>query len=66
MKCIVNNEPRELPEGTTIEGLIELLGLSAGICAAEVNKQLIPKREHKERVLADGERVEIVTLVGGG
>jgi sulfur carrier protein len=66
MICIVNNENRELPEHTTVEGLIEILGLSNGICAAEVDKQLIPKREHKKRVLQDGERVEIVTLVGGG
>jgi len=66
MICIVNNEPRELPEHTTVAGLIALLGLSAGICAAEVDKTLVPKREHAERVLRDGERVEIVTLVGGG
>ncbi|MCA9304011.1 MAG: sulfur carrier protein ThiS [Phycisphaerales bacterium] len=66
MICIVNNEPKELPEHTTVAELIRLLGLSAGICAAEVEKQLVPKREHAERVLRDGERVEIVTLVGGG
>lgn len=66
MICIVNNEPKELPEHTTVADLIALLGLSAGICAAEVEKKLVPKREHSERVLQDGERVEIVTLVGGG
>jgi sulfur carrier protein len=66
MNCTVNNEPRELPDHTTVADLIGLLGLSKGICAAEVNKQLIPKREHEKRVLLDGERVEIVTLVGGG
>lgn len=66
MICIVNNEPKELPEHTTVAELIGLLGLSAGICAAEVDKKLVPKREHAERVLQQGERVEIVTLVGGG
>ncbi len=66
MICIVNNEPKELPENTSVADLICMLGLAGGICAAEVDKQLVPKREHAERVLCDGQRVEIVTLVGGG
>ncbi len=66
MICIVNNESKELPEGTTVEELIVLLGLAAGICAVEVDKQLVPKREHSQCVLREGQRVEVVTLVGGG
>ena len=32
----------------------------------EVNLELVPKAQHEQHVLADGDRVEIVTLVGGG
>ena len=66
MNCTVNNQPYELPENTTVEGLIEILGLSASICAAEVDKKIVPKRERSETVLHDGQSIEIVTLIGGG
>lgn len=56
----------ELPEGSTVAQLIERLGLSDAICAAEIDRELVPKRERAERVLLDGQRVEVVTLVGGG
>jgi sulfur carrier protein len=66
MNCTVNGEARELPEGTTIEQLLALLEMSDAVCAVEVDKQLVPNRERADRVLADGQRVEIVTLIGGG
>lgn len=66
MLCVVNGQPMELPEHTTVADLIALLGLSDAICAAEVDRELVPKRERAERVLRPGERVEVVTLVGGG
>lgn len=66
MRCVVNGEERELPEGMSVEGLIELMGMGDGVCAAEVEKKLVPKRERAETVLLDGQRVEIVTLIGGG
>ena len=66
MLCVVNGQPMELPEHTTVADLIERLGLSGAICAAEIDRVLVPRRERAERVLRPGERVEVVTLVGGG
>lgn len=66
MNCIVNGQPRQLPENTTIEQLIEHLGLAGSICAAEVDQRIVPKRERSAFVIKDGQRIEIVTLVGGG
>tara|TARA_R110002073_G_scaffold118918_5_gene259391 strand:+ start:359145 stop:359345 length:201 start_codon:yes stop_codon:yes gene_type:complete len=66
MNCTVNGQPKELPDSTTVEELIELLGLASSICAAEVDKKIVPKRERSETVLQDGQSIEIVTLVGGG
>ncbi|MFM9995104.1 MAG: sulfur carrier protein ThiS [Phycisphaerales bacterium] len=62
----VNGEPTPVPPGTTVEALIRLLGLFGGACAAEVNTCLVPKREHAGTALRDGDRVELVSLVGGG
>lgn len=66
MHCIVNGQEMELPEHTTVAQLIERLGLSDAICAAEIDRELVPKRERGEREIREGQRVEVVTLVGGG
>lgn len=62
----VNGEPKELPPGATVRTLIESLGLHTRACAAEVNERLIPKQQHEQHPLAPDDRIEIVTLVGGG
>lgn len=66
MRVALNGELREIPDGTTVEALIESVGLSKGACAAEVNKELIFKRQHSMHVLHEGDAVELVSLVGGG
>ncbi len=66
MHCTVNGQLRELPDGITVEGLIEILGLASSICAAEVDQKIVPKRERSETILKEGQSIEIVTLVGGG
>ncbi len=66
VKLIVNGNPHELAHGSTVVDLLEALDLAGKFVAVEVNLELVPKAQHAERVLADGDRVEIVTLVGGG
>ena len=62
----LNGEPRQLAAGATIAELLAELGLTAKHVAVEANLDLIPRSRHAERHLADGDRLEIVTLVGGG
>lgn len=62
----VNGEPKSLESPTTLRALIEQLGLGQAAVAAEVNKTLVPRRDHDATTLADGDTVELVTLVGGG
>jgi len=66
IKVIVNGSPREVPAGSTVADLIRELGLSKAACAAEVNRALVPRREHPNRPLVEQDVVELVTLVGGG
>lgn len=66
MHCTVNGQQRELSENTTIDQLIGQLGLAGSICAAEVDKKIVPKRERSSFVIQQGQSIEIVTLVGGG
>jgi sulfur carrier protein len=62
----LNGTKREVPEGTTVLALLEGAGIDRRRCAVEVNLEVVPKARHGERALAPGDRVEIVTMVGGG
>ena len=66
LNIIVNDASRVVPEGTTVESLLEILGLKPRFLAVERNRQVVPRGDHAATVLADGDRIEIVTLVGGG
>lgn len=62
----MNGEPRQIAAETTIAALIAELGLQPKFVAVERNEELVPRARHAECVLAAGDRIEIVTLVGGG
>ena len=66
MTAHVNGKPMELPAESTIAGLIERLGLGPSRVAVEVNKELVVKKQWESTRLKEGDRVEVVTFVGGG
>jgi sulfur carrier protein len=65
-RVVVNGEERAIPDGTTVAGLLAELGLARQHVAVEANRQIVPRAEHEGHVLAEGDRLEIVTFVGGG
>jgi thiamine biosynthesis protein ThiS len=66
MTLTVNGEPRTVAEGLTLAQLVRELGLERNPIAVELNLQVVPRDRHGETPLAEGDRLEIVTLVGGG
>jgi sulfur carrier protein len=66
VKVFINGTPRELPEGTTIAALLEQLQVAGRQVAVEVNLELVPRAQHPEHRLREADRLEVVTLVGGG
>ncbi|MFG0319383.1 MAG: sulfur carrier protein ThiS [Planctomycetota bacterium JB042] len=62
----VNDERRTLPDGTTVSDLLALLDLRVDLVAVERNGEIVPKASHAETPLRDGDRLEVVTFVGGG
>lgn len=66
MEITVNDQPRRVAQGTTVADLLEELGLARKYVAVEVNLQLVPRPQHAALRLAPGDRLEVVTLVGGG
>ncbi len=66
MKIIVNDEETSVDDELSIADLLETLKLSTRHVAVEVNLQLVPRAQHAGFILHDGDRLEVVSLVGGG
>ena len=66
MKIIVNGSPREVADGTSVADLLRELGLTGKPVAVERNRTLVPKKEQAAALLQEGDRLEVVSFVGGG
>jgi sulfur carrier protein len=66
VEILVNGEPRQIADGTTVADLLAELGVEPRQVAVEVNLELVPRGRHAEHPLAAGDSLEVVTLVGGG
>lgn len=62
----VNDERLEIATPCTIASLLESLELRGGPVAVELNHQLIPSDKHHETILRNEDRLEVVSLTGGG
>jgi sulfur carrier protein len=66
VNIIVNGEPRQATAPITVAQLLSELKLPQRGVAVEVNLQIVPRAQHAEYQLQDGDRLEVVSLVGGG
>lgn len=66
MQVLVNGQTRHQPDDATVADLLAELKLTGKPVAVEVNLDLVPRASHANHRLAEGDRIEIVTLVGGG
>lgn len=66
MQVVLNGETKEIPEGSTVIALLASLGLDQRRVAVELNERVVPKAQHHDTRLGPGDRLEIVTFVGGG
>jgi thiamine biosynthesis protein ThiS len=66
IQLIVNGEAHEAATGTTVAALLAQLKMQPRLVAVERNRDLVPRSQHAQCTLEPGDRIEIVTLVGGG
>ena len=66
MRVTINGTELTIAEGLTIAELLTQLGKNPKFLAVEQNWELVPRTKHSETPIADGDTIEIVTLVGGG
>ena len=61
-----NGHEEEVDEATTILDLLERSGVEPRYCAVEVNLEIVPRSHYASQCVNEGDRIEVVTLVGGG
>lgn len=66
MRIFLNGESQDIDDGTTIEALVLTMTEDPRGIAIERNLEIVPKAEHSETLLEDGDRLEVVQFVGGG
>jgi len=62
----INGEQRQLPADLNIATLLHHLGIASNRVAIERNSDILPRSQWEQTTVADGDRYEIVHLVGGG
>ena len=66
MRLQVNGTEREISDGATVAMLLLELAIRRDGTAVALNDDVVPRGEHEQRTLKDGDRLEIIVAVAGG
>jgi len=66
MRLLLNGDERDIAEVFSVADLVAALGLDSRKVAVERNLEIVPRSTYSDTALVDGDRIEIVTFIGGG
>lgn len=66
MKVILNGQPHELECAATVKDLLAEIGFADRPVVVELNREALLPREHGERMVHDGDVIEVVQITAGG
>jgi sulfur carrier protein len=66
MRVTVNGKPMDLPDGLSLDELLQRLQVRREYTAVALNREVTPRSAYAATRLEDGDRVEIVHPMGGG
>ena len=66
IRITLNGEDRHLPRPTSLQGLIEALGLDPRMVVVERNREIVRRPDLERTPVDDGDVLELVHFVGGG
>jgi len=66
MNVIINGIERNYTSQLTLEKLLVKLGHANNKVAVEVNEEIIPRSQLGNKLVVDGDKIEIIIAVGGG
>ncbi len=66
MQVTINGQAQEVRGELSITELLEQRNVKPVRVAVELNEDVVPRKAFSNTTLSDGDRIEIVTFVGGG
>jgi len=66
MKITINGIEKKFTSSLTLDTLLIELGHANKKVAVEVNEEIIPRSELRNKLVVDGDKIEIINAVGGG
>ena len=66
MDIVINGIERNFVSSLTLETLLIELGHANKKVAVEVNKEVIPRFELRNKLVVEGDKIEIINAIGGG
>ncbi len=66
MQVTINSKVETLDGDMSVADLLARRKIEPIRVAVEINEDLVPRKTFAERMIRDGDRIEIVTFVGGG
>jgi len=66
MHFTFNGESRQADSAPTVAQVLEREGLAEQRVAVELNGRIVPRSEHAEQHVTQGDRIEVVHALGGG
>jgi sulfur carrier protein len=66
VNILLNGAPREVAANLSVGELLDAEGYAQRKVAVEVNREIVPKSQHAQRILGEGDQIEIVHAIGGG
>ena len=66
MRVTLNGRETEIEDGLNLLELLNHLSIGLKGTAVEVNREIVPKSLYEATGIKEGDRIEIVRMVGGG
>jgi|YNPMSStandDraft_1061717.scaffolds.fasta_scaffold33810_2 thiamine biosynthesis protein ThiS len=66
IKVVVNDEEKQISENSSIELLLKEMNLDGKTMVVVVNDEIVEHTQYSKIILHDGDRIELVRIVGGG
>ncbi|MEP6787633.1 MAG: sulfur carrier protein ThiS [Acidobacteriota bacterium] len=66
INILLNGETREVPGDIDLDQLLELFSLPRQRVAIELNNDVVRRAEWPQKIVRDGDKIEVVHFVGGG
>jgi sulfur carrier protein len=66
VKVKLNGKPAEVRERITLADLLKEMKIEPQRVACEVNQTIVRRKLYPETVLAEGDEIEILQMIGGG